>query len=160
MTTKTKIIVASVSLLTAFALGRYTVPTKTKIEVRTVTVEKTIDKTQTQTDQDKHKETTVTETIKPDGTKQTVTQTVEDTQTQKDQKTVDTSQTQTTQDKTKEITRQGSPVTILALAGVSYHNLSTPVYGASVSRNLLGPISMGVWGLSSGTFGVGVGLSF
>ena len=73
---------------------------------------------------------------------------------------MDTDSIQVTQDKTKEVTRGGSPVTILALAGVSVHNLSSPIYGVSVSRSLIGPISVGVFGLSSGVAGVGVGLSF
>lgn len=34
------------------------------------------------------------------------------------------------------------------------------LYGAAVDRRILGPVTLGAWGLSSGTVGVGVGVSW
>jgi hypothetical protein len=42
MTTKIKIIIGVVALATAFAVGRWTGPTKIKTEIKTVTVEKIV----------------------------------------------------------------------------------------------------------------------
>lgn len=35
-----------------------------------------------------------------------------------------------------------------------------PIYGAHVERRILGPISLGAWGLSSGVVGLSVGVEF
>lgn len=35
-----------------------------------------------------------------------------------------------------------------------------PVYGLQVSKEVLGPVTAGVWGLNNGTIGVSVGLNF
>jgi len=146
MTVKTKLLIVGVALLAAFAAGRYTVPEKVKIVTQTVEVEKK----QENSDLKEHTKTTIVK--KPDGSSVTTIETVADDKTNEtDSSTIDT---QTS----KEITRE-SQVTISALAGV---NISSPamVYGASVTKPILGPITIGLWGLSNATIGVSVGLSF
>lgn len=152
MNTKTKAVLAAVALAVAFASGRYLTPTKVVTEIKTVEVEK---KT-SESDKNKHKETTIIEVAKPDGTKETTTKTVEDT----DSKKSTTDETAKSSDQTKEVTREGSRLSISALAGTDVTNWAAgPIYGAHVSKDLLGPISIGVWGLTNKTGGISIGLS-
>lgn len=155
------------------AIGRYTVLEKVRIETKVVTVEKTVTdeskKTKTETDRDRHRETIVTEITHPDGRVEKTTRTVDHTETKR--KTDQDTKTEITQDKTEvtekteERVRGSSPVTVSALVGapISFSNgslLGPIVYGAHISKPLLGPISTGLWGLTPGVFGVSVGLVF
>lgn len=161
MTTKTKIIIVSVSLATAFAAGRYSLPEKIRIETKTVEVEKKSDSKDTDAQKNTHKKTITKETIKPDGTK-TVTTVVTD-DSVASTKTIDKQVDLTNKDisSVSEKSHSSDKVTISALGGVSF-NSSTPVfvYGASVSKPILGPITVGLWGLSNASFGASAGLSF
>ena len=49
---------------------------------------------------------------------------------------------------------------ISALVGVDLPNSLKPLYGASFTKQFLGPISIGAWGLTNGTLGVSVGINF
>jgi hypothetical protein len=135
-------------IVLAFASGRFLAPTKTVVQ----TVE--VEKKQTDAEREKHKTTTTTVTEKPDGTKTTVTATTEDSNTKKSTKD------DTTTDTTSTKTYGGSKTNISALAGVSLGSGIPVTYGAEVSKSILGPIRAGVWGLTSGTFGVSLGLEF
>jgi hypothetical protein len=159
LTQKQKIIITSVALLTAFAVGRYSTPTKVKIVTQTVTVEKKVDTTQTNTDSNKHLTTVKTETDLPDGTKTIVTKTelTDDTKKKTDTKDVTSDTINTTV--SKEVTRGSSPVTLSLLAGAQLTGF-TPVYGGSISKEVLGPITLGAFYLSNTTAGLSVGLTF
>lgn len=154
---KYKIIALLVSLATAFAFGRYTVPEKIKIEKQIVEVEK---KTETEsTDKRLHKKIKKTIVKKPDGTTESSTTITYDSDDKKDTKQSD--QLAKSVDEKKEVTKQGSPVTISALAGVNVTSPSSGiVYGASVTKPILGPVTVGGFGLSNGTAGGSVGLTF
>lgn len=165
MSTKVRIIIVVVSLGTAFAVGRYTVPEKIKTVVQTVEVEKKVVTTDTDKKEKKHKEVVVTDTKNKDGSETTTTKTVEDTNL--DNKTNDKIADNTSDTKTdsKEVTKTGSRLNISALGGVPISLSSGPgigkfVYGVHVSRDLIGPISVGLWGLSSSEFGMSIGLTF
>lgn len=153
MATKYKVILTILALATAFATGRYTVPTKVVTEIKTVEVDKK-DQHQDQK-QDDHKKTTIVEA--PDGTKTTTVTDDSSTDTKTDTKTVDSSSSDTYKSVTKE-----SAVTVMGLVGAnaSFSDLGTPVYGLSVTKPVLGPITIGVWGLSSKVGGLAVGLTF
>ena len=73
MTTLEKSILIGSAILLALAVGRCTAPEKVRVETKTVTVEKVVTETET------HKKTTVTDVIKPDGTRETVTVSTNDT---------------------------------------------------------------------------------
>lgn len=153
MTDRTKYIIVGVALLTAFAAGRWLAPEKVKIEKQIVTVEKQVDTK----DKDDHKKTTITETTKPDGTKTKTTVITDDSQTKDTTKT----DTATKETETKEITRGTSKVTLSALGGVHLGLGSQPVvYGGMISKPVLGPITIGIWGLSDATAGASIGLTF
>ncbi len=86
----------------------------------------------------------VTIITRPDGTKEEVT--------------VDKSKI-TSEDNTK-LNVGRSKLNLSALVGVQSSNLSSPVFGGHLSKEILGPISVGVWGLSSGAIGASMGLNF
>lgn len=155
MSTLQKVLACGLSLAVAFAAGRYTVPSVVKTVTNSVDSSKQAQKQDTQTV--RHKEVTVTETTKPDGTKTKVTKTITDTDRKSDTKSVslDNSATQTS----KEVTKK-SGISVSALAGLSAHDLTSPVYGLSLQAPVLGPITAGAWGLSDLTFGVSLGINF
>lgn len=145
----------------AFSLGWYVTPAKTITVTKTVEVEKSTKDKDTEAERNKHKETTVTEVVKPDGTKETTTKTVEDTSTAKKSNESYTSESSTSNSTSKEISREKASVTISALAGVKLTDLvAPPVYGVSVTKSILGPIVVGVFGLTNSTMGCSIGLSF
>lgn len=75
--------------------------------------------------------------------------------------TTTTDQTKTA-DKTDQKTVQVpvfSPYHLDALAGIDIRS-HEPIYGISVSKQFIGPISLGAFGLTSGIVGVSAGVSF
>jgi len=143
MTTRNKIILSVVLLAISFVSGRFLTPEKTKTEVKTVTVEKVVT-------QVVHQKIYIKEN--PDGSKETTV--VTDTNT--DSKTNSKSN-----DETKESTISKDRINISVLAGSNFPiNLSTPIYGISANKNILGPITGGVWALSDKTAGISIGLNF
>jgi predicted Zn-dependent protease len=130
----TRLIVLSLVLvlLVGYAFGRYVVPGKETIKVQTVTVEHT------------H---TVTITVHDkDGSSTTTT-------------TTDTGST-TAANSSTVITNNKPLWKVSGLGGLNVHSLSTPIYGGEVEHRLVGPISVGVWGLSNSTGGVSLSLEF
>src|SRR5258706_14382864 len=98
MDRKYKYGIAGVAVLGAFALGRYTVPEKVRIETKTVEVEKkTTDKT-TDIKKEKRKKTTITTITHPDGTKETSTVITDDVDIDIGKKEKDTADSSTTTD--------------------------------------------------------------
>lgn len=161
MNTKSIILIAVLLALLGFAFGRWSAPEKVKTVTQTVEVEKHTQQNQTDTDRDKHREVVTTEVTRPDGTTEKTTKTVEDTSTERKTKSTDSTviTQQTTQ--TKESTGATAKVTISALVGTNVTNIAGGlVYGGSISKPILGPIAVGLWGLTSGVAGCSVGLSF
>jgi cytoskeletal protein RodZ len=146
MTIKTKIIASLVVVLVAFASGRYSVSNPT-----VKTHETTQTDSETKIDKNTHKVTTITE----DKTGKKVTTITEDTDTKADK----------TKDSVKTIDQTVTPqktgtVNISALAGFGLDSGIQPVYGLSVSKELIGPITVGAFGLTNRTLGISVGLNF
>lgn len=134
MNIKTKIIIISISLVVSYAFGRWSAPEKVKIETKIVEVET------------KHKDQVKTIVVAPDGTKTEIIHTVVDTEKNKDI------------DNVKETIKSNSRVRISALAGVHTRDGLGSDFGGSISTNFLGPISIGAYGLQSGSFGISLGL--
>lgn len=138
------------AIVVSFAVGRFTTPEKVKIETKVVTVEVKVK------EKDKHKETKIVEVTKPDGTKEKTKTIIEDTKTN-----IVKESSQSAETKTERI---GSTqrTTISGLIGIDFNNLSRSpvVYGGSVSRPIIGPVTLGAWGLSNLTFGASVGVQF
>lgn len=152
MNTFTKILIAIAVLVAAFAVGRYTAPEKVKIETKVVEIEKQVVVHDTTT---KKKVTHIVITH-PDGTKEETTIT-EDITKEKD-KTSNTHEDK--QETVKEETKSSSKLTLSALAGVHVSSSPDLVYGGMVSKQVLGPISIGLWGLTDKSVGASVGVSF
>lgn len=162
MEIKYKIILAVALCAGSYAMGRYASPEKIKTEIKTVEVIKTVKDTTSDTKKNTHKVTTVTETVNKDGTKTVVTTTTEDSNSDKNSASTSTTDTNKTSDEKKEVTYASSKTHIQILGGMNAFSSTpqVPVYGASVSRDVLGPFSIGVWGLTSGVVGASIGLSF
>lgn len=151
--TRNQWIAVGLAVLVAFASGRWLAPTK--VETVTKTVE--VDKKSTDTDVSTHQNTTTVVTKKPDGTVTTTTSVTND--TAKDKQTVVELDKSSVTDKT--VTRSSDKVTISALGGIDTRGGVNPmVYGGSVSKPILGPVAVGLWGLSNMTFGASIGISF
>lgn len=149
MQTKNKVIIGVVSLLVAFALGRYSNHSSTVV---THTDTQTDTKKEADKDTQTHSVTVITK--EPNGEEKTTTTT--DTTTKSKTDTQTDSDTKTTQT----VTPQKTGTLNLSLLGGYDMVKAMPVYGASVTKNLIGPITIGVFGLSNGTVGASVGLSF
>jgi hypothetical protein len=154
MTTKQTLIACAVTLIVGVSAGRFTLPAKvvTKIEVKTVlqTVE-----TEKKADTS-HIVTTVTETRAPDGTvtKSTKTEDNVDIVTGTKLSQSDSSD----QKSVKEVTYQTSRWTLQALTTIDFS--AKRAYGGEVSYRILGPFSVSALGLSNGSVGVGLGITF
>lgn len=160
MSTKTKAGLVALALLTAFASGRFSAPEKVRVETKTSERDRDSTASETEERRDVHKTTVVTESDRPDGIKEITTKIVEDTTNKKDEETTAAQERGVDTDTEKTVTRGSSSITVLALGGASLANLATPVYGAAASRPILGPVTVGAWGLSNGTVGASIGLTF
>jgi hypothetical protein len=123
----------------AYAAGRYMSPDKIKTEVKTVEVEKIVTKVQ-------HKKVVIKEN--KDGSKETVI--ITDTKSDEKGKS-------NTDIKNKEVTNKGSfNISVLAGSSVPING----VLGISANKNILGPITVGAWGLTNGIAGLSLGINF
>jgi hypothetical protein len=143
MTTTNKVIITIIVLAATFAAGRQSSPEKIKTQIQTVEVEKIVTVV---------KREVVTIVENTDGSKTTTI--VTDTNTN--------SQTNTTaSNETKEQTRKGNKVNVSILAGTSpAFNLTEVTYGASISKEMIGPITVGAWALTNKSVGLSIGLNF
>ncbi len=148
MTNKTIEIIFVVAIVGSFAVGRYSVqsPAITK-ETDTAKDSKK------DTEKNTHKETT---TIVEEGPscKKTTTTVTEDTSTKK---------RTDTQLETHENTTITPPkvntLNVSALAGLDIHQKSA-IYGVALTKEIIGPVTAGAYGLTNGTIGVSLGLNF
>jgi hypothetical protein len=154
MSNKTIVILCVICVVGGAAVGRFSLPakvvtkTETKTVVQTVEVEKKADTS--------HIVTTVTETKAPNGAVTKVTKTEDNvsivTGTQLSQSA------SSDQKSTKEVTYQANRWTLQALTTIDFSAKRS--YGGEVSYRILGPFSVSALGLSNGTLGVGLGVSF
>ena len=168
MTTKTKIGIAIGYTLVCVAVGRWAGPTKTVTVTQTVTVEAkkdskvNDDETKKKTNQ---KTTTTTDHVeKPDGTKETKTTIVTEDEETTDSKKKDidnsSDDTKTDSKTSKTVDRGGSKVNLSLLAGIDVKNPSGGFnYGGSLTKEVLGPFTLGLFVFTNGNAGVSVGIS-
>lgn len=156
----TRIIFVAVSLLVAFAFGRFTTPVKIKTVVKTVTVTKDVNKNENQSDKNTHKKVVQKEIDKPDGTKEIDTTTTEETDQSNKNKSETVAKTDHSQEQEKEVAKGSGRLTLSVLGGVNLHDIGSPLLGLAVTKSILGPITIGAWGLNDNTIGVSVGLDF
>ena len=159
LTTRQKVIVAVVYTATAVAVGRWSLPAKVKTEIKTVTVEKQILVKDTTKAVDTNKKTIVKETVKPNGEKVIVTITTDNSKEKSNTEAKTVTDLNKTGDTTKAIIRPQDRVTLSMLGGYDLMH-SQFVYGASVTKPIIGPIAIGAWFLNNGTVGASLGLTF
>lgn len=156
-------------VLVAFGFGRWSAPEKIKIEKETssVAAESSETKTdsRTDTDRDRHREIVVTERVNPDGSKEKTSRTVEDTATRRtsdvDAVRSDSATRSDSSRESKVVESGRSKVTLGVLAGVRVTDVAAGFkYGAHVQKAFLGPITLGVWGFTSGEAGLSLGITF
>jgi hypothetical protein len=150
---KSKAVIAFVGVVGAFALGRYTGPTKVKIQ--TIEVEKKVETLTLKKEQKRKKKIVKTETVKPTGEKTTTT-VITDVTTDKES-AKNKLQALAIKKEQKEVTSGGSRIRISALGAYDFSSKSL-VWGGAVSKQLLGPINFGFFYLTNNTAGVNLGL--
>ena len=127
-------------MVTSFAMGRFSVST----------TKQTTDVKQVDRDKDTRTQTVVTTVKSPDGTVKTV-------------ETRDTTTSIKTEIKQVNTTAVKSPpkLNISALVGNDFSQRSiVPLYGISIQKEVLGPVTVGAFGLTNGTIGISLGLDF
>lgn len=137
---KRPITVICILCIMVFALGYYVAERRCgKSDTSKVVVDSTTTK----------KETKVKVIKAPDGTETTETTVTDEV---KDVTSV--------KERVLESKASSSQIHIQALAGIDTTDNFTPVYGAAISKDLIGPVSVGVFGLTNGVYGVTLGVSF
>lgn len=157
LTLRTKVILVVVYTAVVAASAYYFAPQKVQIVEKEVKVE--VEKKDTDVTKKGHVDTVTKIKKNKDGSTVTVIHEVQDDKTSvevKDDKTeTDSKDKSTTIEKSKGVTN------LSVLSGINVSQPGNPIlYGASVNRSILGPITIGLWGLSNGTCGASVGLNF
>lgn len=156
LTAKTKIILVIVIVISAYTFGRWSAPEKVRTETKIVEVEKKTDNKKT--DVNDHKKVTIVEVDSPDGTKKKTTTITDDRNSQIDDTSTD--DISKTADETKEITKSSSKLTISMLASTNLSAPAVPIYGLMIQKELVGPITVGIFGLQDKSAGMSIGLTF
>lgn len=159
MTTKLQIIIGVCLLLGGVAVGRYTAPTKTVVKVETKEVIKeVVVTTKGETKYIKNDLVTkIVEIVNKDGSSTKTTYIVDKGSTLneiKEFQSIDLSKT--TETKKETITENKRSVNI---NGMVYLKDMKPEYGLHISKQFLGPISIGAFGMQDKRVGLTVGLS-
>jgi F420-0:gamma-glutamyl ligase-like protein len=136
--------------IVGYLAGRFSAPERTKVETVTLTKEVQVQDESKRVNQIQR----IVETTRPDGT------TVKETRikTRAASERIQSKTTEVASKESREIeNRRG--VNVSALIGLPLTEITKgPVYGASISKPFIGPITLGVWGLTNFTFGLSVGL--
>ena len=127
-------------IVIAFCCGRYSAPEKIKTEIKTIEVEKLVNKVE-------RKVIKVRENA--DGSKDTVIVV--------DSDTVEKSSGKSSVE-TKEVINSRRTHASLLIGGT--YPLSGPHFGLSFHRNVLGPFTLGAWLLTNSSAGLSVGMNF
>lgn len=159
MSTQNKIYIFIGYTLLVFASGRYTIPEKVVTKTVTVEVEKKSDDMDVDTKNDTHNQVTTITDVKPDGEKITTTTTTHDisSDVNKDDKKI--TDNNKSDENMKETTHASDKITLSAIGGLDLRTFQ-PIYGASLTKPVLGPLTLGLFGLSNGSCGLSVGVTF
>jgi hypothetical protein len=157
-----------VLLLGAYAAGRYATPARVVEKVRTVEVEKVVERVRMETvyraaqDERRNVRRETREEKRPDGT--VITTKVEDDKTE----TKTATEGRTAAEAAKAVERERLVETVRVVEGkrpdwlvgaqIGYSNGA--LYGVSVDRRILGPAYIGVWANTQRAVGVGIRVQF
>lgn len=151
-----KYVVLSVTFVLGGVVGGFLVPRKVVTETKIVEVERKTE--EKQQDKNTKERTTKTEKKNPDGSSETTTVTEKDTSVTTD----------VNRDVTKSSTidsfslseRVGGLTTVSVMGSVDVTKPSGYTLGLHVTKPILGPVSIGVFGFQDGRVGASVGLTF
>lgn len=161
LTTKQQATILIVCTASGVAVGRFTVPVKVVTQVKTVEVEKKQQKTDITSNRQLHRKRTTVEVKKPDGTTEITTTVITDSGDKINASSEQKSSEDKQSESKKETVKDSGHLNLSVLVGANPFNLSQGmVYGGHVTRDIFGPVNIGVWGLSNGTFGLSGGLTF
>lgn len=147
------------ALSVGLSVGRFLTPVKTvvKTEIKTVERVQEVEKNNKSDSQKERKDVSIIEVISPDGTKRTethISDSKESNSSESNEKTKTQEKEQFT--KTESITVKDRKST--QIEAVVATNLDrTLIYGVHISTPILGPVRIGVLGLTDKTFGFTVG---
>ncbi len=159
LTRRNKIIIVSVGLLVSFAAGRYTVTESIKTEIHDTEVKKIAEDEKKNRDKEDHKKVVIVVIRKPDGEETTTTTETDDSEDKETTVVKDTTTDDKVKNETKVVTKGQDKVTVSALGGINVLT-GQPQYGAAITKPILGPLNVGLWGLNTGAVGASVGVSF
>jgi len=163
MDTKYKVIIGSVVILSAFAVGRYTVPTKVVEKEKLVYKDRVVVKKIYEKDTTKKNDkiTIKLVTIKPDGTKTIETKIVDKGEmiVSENGKVDVVKETEITKE-TEKTTESSHDQWLLSVVVKANINNPVPDYGLQVQRRILGPFHLGAFVYKSTDVGASVGISF
>lgn len=125
-------------LVFCFCLGRYTSPTK--VETKTVTIE--VEKVKT------NQNVVVVEKVNKDGSRVKITKASSQTYRNTENSTQNT-----------KVVENKPSVNIHAMAGLDVLNPKGVVVGVHANKQILGPISLGVFGFTNNVIGLSLGMS-
>jgi hypothetical protein len=157
MTNKTIIIALVTCLGLGYAGGRYS---KSDEVIETTKIVNQDDKkNDINKDTTRNTDKVIVIVHKPDGTTMTTITDKTRTDTHLADKSTDDSKTQT--DTFKEVLNNTNKVNVSLLVGtgLSLSSGLTPIYGISLNKNFIGPITIGVWGMSNKTGGFSLGVN-
>lgn len=151
-----KYYIPAITLTIGLVLGRYSLPFRKLTETASTDVKQTSQASLKDTDD--HTVKTVTVTHKPDGT--VTTQTVIRKDVQTETKTVATANDTKHSDTKTEVVYDNRKTTVSGLAVTNLANPTSLSYGVIIQERILGPVSVGALGTTSGMFGVTLGVTF
>ena len=144
MTTREKVLTSVLVVLITFAVGRWS----NRVSTETKTLETKVQSSDL--NKNTHTETVITK--QKDGSE--VTTIRQDTSVNLIKSETDKSKTYTV------VKSKDSIFNVSALMSIDIKEKIVPLYGLSVSKEILGPITVGVFGLTNGTLGVSIGMNF
>lgn len=159
MPLKNKIVIFIVYTIVIVAFTRFLTPTKVKTETKTVSVDKIVYKDKIVKDERLHKHILITKTQEPNGnivTKTDITYDMREDTTKDDALAKDDTKTS---DTTKVVTHDISKFGINLLGGYDFTK-QVPTYGVSITKQVFGPFTIGLFGLNNSTAGASFGLTF
>lgn len=162
------VIIAVVIFIAGLACGRFTTPSKVVTKTETVTVEKEVVKTKEKnvTDTNKNRELVVTETVKPDGTKIIEKHYInrDEIHSTSDKVNVATTESKTDTKSSTVTTNEKNDWNLSALVTSSHTDSDmfheSLSYGVHIQRRIIGPFSIGAFGITNKTYGLSIGASF
>lgn len=154
----------ALALAAAFAVGRYTVPTKTVTKIEEKIVEKEVIKWKEKEvkNEDKDVETVIVETTYPDGTVKKETRIIDKGKIKVTFEAEGSSESEKSKVTSilKSEVKENANWNVSLLAGSENLKYNEFIYGVHVQKTVLGPFSVGAFGLTNKTVGLSIGGTF